>query len=308
MFNTFSVFRYTAGCCSLLLFTLLFWSSCRKKEPAAPASASQTPPAEEVLYAGHSIADSVDEITDRTAHYNAMMQLPGDPFNSKDVWGPARKRKGHYGIDVSHYQKDIQWSKVAADSIPHPVNFVFIKATQGKDMVDAHFKQNWDDAQAHKFRIGAYHFYKYKDDPLEQAANYIRTVPLSKGHLRPIIDVELDCSTCTEPGIPTPQMITNLKKYLTALEEHYKVKPIIYTYQGFYHTYLKNHFPDHLYWMALYRNQPPEGWVEQAKGKSVTEPKIALWQFTDSGKIPGITGAVDMSFLLGAYEEQVLMK
>ena len=103
-------------------------------------------------------------------------------------------------------------------------------------------------------------------------------------------------------------MIANLKKYVAAIEQHYKVKPIIYTYQGFYHQYLRGHFPDHYYWMALYRNQPPEGWAEQTQKPATTEPKIALWQFTDSGKVPGITGTVDMSFLGGKYEKEVLIR
>jgi Glycosyl hydrolases family 25 len=64
---------------------------------------------------------------------------------------------------------------------------------------------------------------------------------ICKGQLLPIVDVELDCPNCTTPGIPTDQMIANLKKYIAAIEAHYKVKPIIYTYQGFYHTYLKGH-------------------------------------------------------------------
>ena len=298
----------------LLLFLLCaacsYWNACKQNDKAPPAQppAAQAPQEEEVLYAGHSITDSVGEIADRKAHYDTLLQLLNDPFRGKDELGPAHKRIGHYGIDISHYQRDIRWEQVMADSVPHPVRFVFVKATQGKAMVDARFKQNWEQAQKHRFRIGAYHFYKYKDDPLEQAANYIRTVPLTKGHLLPIIDVELDCTTCTAPGIPTDLMIANLKKYVAAIEQHYQVKPIIYTYQGFYHQYLRNHFPEHYYWMALYRNKPPEGWVEQVKKEPTNEPKIALWQFTDSGKVPGITGAVDMSFLIGKYEKNVIIR
>lgn len=295
----------------LALFAACFYgNACQQPAPAPAPSApgAQVPTADEPLYAGHSITDSAGEITNRKAHYDTLLRLFNDPFQGKDELGPAHKRIGHYGIDISHYQREIQWKQVAADSIPHPIRFVFVKATQGKSMVDARFSHNWEQAQQHKFRIGAYHFYKYKDDPLEQAANYIRTVPLSKGHLLPIIDVELDCSTCTAPGIPTNLMIANLKKYVAAIEQHYKVKPIIYTYQGFYHQYLRGHFPDHYYWMALYRNQPPEGWAEQTQKPATTEPKIALWQFTDSGKVPGITGTVDMSFLGGKYEKEVLIR
>ena len=299
-------FRASVRFCCVTLLCALGLYACKQNEKTPPPVVQA--PAEEALFAGHSIADSMGEITNRKAHYDTLLQLLDDPFKGKEELGPAHKRIGHYGIDISHYQRGIHWEQLKADSVPHPIRFVFIKATQGKSMVDAHFKQNWEQAQQYKFRIGAYHFYKYKDDPLEQAANYIRNVSLTPGHLLPIIDVELDCSTCNTPGVPTDEMIANLKKYLGAIEAHYKVKPIIYTYQGFYHQYLHKHFPDYYYWMALYRNQPPDGWVEQVKKETAQEPKIALWQFTDSGKIPGITGAVDMSFLIGKHEKNVIIR
>ena len=66
-----------------------------------------------------------------------------------------------YGIDISHYQKEIQWdslriltdgagrtirSKSHAKDI-RPVSFVFIKATEGTSMKDRHFKMHWKSAK-----------------------------------------------------------------------------------------------------------------------------------------------------------------
>ncbi len=293
----------------LLAFPLLAlgltWTSCKQKTPEPPPA---QPEPEPELHAGHSITDSTGEIADHKAHYDTLLKLIKDPFAGRNDLGPGHKRLGHYGIDVSHYQKDIQWEQLVKDSVPHPIRFVIVKATQGKTMVDSKFNHNWDSALKHKLQIGAYHFYRYKDDPLEQAANYIRNVPITKGQLLPIVDVELDCKGCTTPGIPTDQMIANLKKYIAAIEAHYKVKPIIYTYQGFYRTYLQGHFPDYYYWMALYSNKPPLGWVSSGNSDALKEPKIALWQFTDSGKVPGIAGSVDMSFLIGKLEDKILIQ
>jgi len=289
----------------LLLLVLTALLACRKSQQN---TASTTPPEPE-FFAGHSLRDSTGEIADRKVHYDSLLVMLNDPFAGKDELGPAHKRIGHYGIDVSHYQRDIDWPKVLVDSVPHPIKFVMIKATQGKSMVDSHFKENWASAKKHGFRIGAYHFYRYKDDPLEQAANYIRQVTLAKGDILPIIDVELDCAKCTQPEIPTAQMIADLKKFIGAIEQHYKVKPIIYTYQGFYHTYLSGHFTDHYFWMALYSSKPPKGWVTPlSNAPAAADPRIALWQFTDSGKVPGITGTVDMNFLIGQFENNILIQ
>ena len=69
-----------------------------------------------------------------------------------------------YGIDISHYQKEIQWdslrvltdgsgrtirSKSHAKDI-RPVSFVFIKATEGSSMKDKHFKMHWKSAKKMK--------------------------------------------------------------------------------------------------------------------------------------------------------------
>ena len=66
-----------------------------------------------------------------------------------------------YGIDISHYQENIQWdslmvlcdgagrtvrSKITAKDIK-PVSFVFIKATEGNSMKDEKFKEHWKEAE-----------------------------------------------------------------------------------------------------------------------------------------------------------------
>ena len=81
-----------------LLFSLLcaacsYWNACKQNDKAPPAQppAAQAPQEEEVLYAGHSITDSVGEIADRKAHYDTLLQLLNDPFRGKDELGPAHR-------------------------------------------------------------------------------------------------------------------------------------------------------------------------------------------------------------------------
>jgi len=44
------------------------------------------------------------------------------------------------GLDVSHYQGDIDWALVAEEN---QYQFVFIKATEGHDFVDNKFDNNY---------------------------------------------------------------------------------------------------------------------------------------------------------------------
>ena len=49
-----------------------------------------------------------------------------------------------HGIDVSKFQGEIDWSKVADSG----VKFAWIKATEGGDRVDERFEANWEGAKA----------------------------------------------------------------------------------------------------------------------------------------------------------------
>src|SRR5262245_45992334 len=58
------------------------------------------------------------------------------------------------GIDVSYWQGDIDWRKVADAG----VHFAYIKATEGGDHLDAKFLDNWRAAKLAGVARGAYHF------------------------------------------------------------------------------------------------------------------------------------------------------
>ena len=128
------------------------------------------------------------------------------------------------GLDVSEYQGKIQWSYVDTLENKYPLDYVFIRATVGKDRKDLQFKRNWLGAKKNKMIRGAYHYYRPNENSIEKAELFIKTVTLQKGDLPPILDIE---------KLPKNQSLDSLKvglkRWLKAVELHYKVKPIIYT-------------------------------------------------------------------------------
>ena len=58
------------------------------------------------------------------------------------VWTIQNDKKMVRGIDVSAYQGEIDWDKIADQGF----KFAYIKATEGTTLVDKRFKTNWDDA------------------------------------------------------------------------------------------------------------------------------------------------------------------
>jgi lysozyme len=191
------------------------------------------------------------------------------------------------GIDVSEYQGEIDWQILDAIENKYPIQFVFIRATVGKDRVDKTFQENWLGAKKNKLLRGAYHYYRPNENSLEQAALFIKTVRLHKGDLPPVLDIERLAETQS-----MARLKVGLRRWLEAVETHYKVKPIIYTGEKYYDDFLKEEFSDYLFWIAnynFYRERIEEDWL--------------FWQFTEKGTVPGIRGNVDVNIYNGDLQQ-----
>ena len=116
-------------------------------------------------------------------------------------WKPCYGMKGYgvcmphgykvHGIDISHYQGNINWKMLEQTRQGQfPVQFIFMKATEGGDYSDKRFVANFDSAKAHGFIRGAYHFYNPKTDVNKQADFFINSVKLEPGDLPPVLDIE----------------------------------------------------------------------------------------------------------------------
>ncbi len=96
-----------------------------------------------------------------------------------------------HGIDISHHQGEIDWAKLAANQLDGaPLQFVFIKATEGETLADNRFAHNFHQAREHGMVRGAYHFYTPSVAPEVQANHFIRRVRLEEGDLPPVLDIE----------------------------------------------------------------------------------------------------------------------
>jgi lysozyme len=192
-----------------------------------------------------------------------------------------------FGFDVSQYQSEINWEQTYHIEEAFELSFVFIRATAGEDKVDSRFKENWKGAKARQLIRGAYHYYRPNENSMEQADNFIKNVRLQQGDLPPVLDIE---------KLPKAQSIARLKiglrKWLTAVEKHYKVKPIIYSGESYYKDFLKEEFSAYPLWIANYNF-----WCNDL------ESDWQFWQFTEKAKIEGIDGLVDLNIFNGDKNE-----
>lgn len=191
------------------------------------------------------------------------------------------------GFDVSEYQSEIEWEKIDKIEEEFPLSFVFIRATAGSATTDSRFKENWEAAKEHYFVRGAYHYYRPNENSIAQADNFIRTVKLKKGDLPPVLDIE---------KLPRTQSVDSLKKglrrWLTHVEKHYKVKPIIYSGESYYTDFLKKEFKGYPLWIANYNF-----FVERI------QKDWRFWQFTEKAQVVGVKGMVDINVFNGNRED-----
>ncbi|MDD6540629.1 MAG: GH25 family lysozyme [Lentihominibacter sp.] len=151
------------------------------------------------------------------------------------------------GLDVSNHQGEIDWEGIDSQGF----QFAYIKATEGSGYVDPRFEYNWKNARKHIFRVGAYHFMSYDTPGETQADTFIKTVPLKRDALPPVIDVEFYGDYRKSGHHPTmDQMYSVLDVMLAKLEKRYGKKPVIYTNRYIYKTYISGRYDDYDIWIS----------------------------------------------------------
>lgn len=185
------------------------------------------------------------------------------------------------GIDVSRWQKEVDWDMVKAADI----SFAFVKATQNDFSQDAYFHRNWEETKRVGIKRGAYHFFIPNASAQGQVNMFTSTVRMEPGDMPPVLDVEV-----TAPNMSGEELRENIRIWLEGVTAYYGVKPIIYTNQNYYRRWLKGYFPEYTFWMARYNTVEPDIHYTD---------KWMFWQYSDRGTIPGIKAAVDMNFFAG---------
>ena len=193
-----------------------------------------------------------------------------------------------FGVDVSHYQGKIDWTKMHTIYNLYPINFAFIRSTMGTSSIDETFEENWEGAKENNILRGAYHFYRPDENSTLQAQNFIAKVKLKNGDLPPVLDIE------TLPKTQSmDRLVEGIKNWCKIVEEHYDVKPIIYTSDKYFEDYLQNHFEGYIIWIANYNF-----WVQEMKGH------WDFWQFTEKATIDGVKRyKVDVNIYNGTVDD-----
>jgi lysozyme len=214
-------------------------------------------------------------------------------FGHIRIHEPDRQQYPIRGIDISAFQKQIDWSKLDRSA----ADFIIIKATEGGDFKDQSFPDNWRNAGQKNLIRGAYHFFTFCKPGKIQAKNFIDSVPVENNTLPPIIDLEFIGNCKTKPSVATLKQ--ELQDYITEVQKNYQQTPILYTTQEFYDAYLQHAFTPNPIWISNFYSQP-----RLADGRRWT-----IWQYTERGRVNGVETLVDRNVFNGSAEQfQQLLK
>lgn len=208
-----------------------------------------------------------------------------------------------YGIDVSHYQSDINWDNLAlfCDSngnvyrgkpqekkYMQPVFFAYIKATEGSTMKDNTYSIRAIEAERHGITKGAYHFLHLTSGIDEQVKNFLEMANWTEGDLPPALDIEVEqeIQTCGKD-----KLVAMTLSWLEKIEAKMHVRPIIYTRESIRNEYLNDsRLKKYDFWIAKYNDSGPNNFDWH------------FWQISETGVLNGYNdGRVDVDLFKGDY-------
>ena len=192
-----------------------------------------------------------------------------------------------HGIDLSKWQGEIDWPRIRAAG----VNFAWIKATEGIDVIDPMFLRHHDDAARAGVAVGAYHFIYWCSDIEEQARWFIRNVPRRAGDLPHVLDLEWTpfSPTCTVRP-PAAEVQDRARRFLSIVGRHYGQQPVIYATPEFFRETQIDRLGTELWLRAT--AQPVQDVYAGVPWR--------FWQYSGTGRIDGIRGNIDLNCFNGS--------
>ncbi len=204
----------------------------------------------------------------------------------KNYLGEDGNAIGKVGIDVSEHQGAIDWEKVASN-----VNFAFIRLgyrgySRGGLVLDGYYAANMEGAAAAGVPVGVY-FYS-------QAVSYEEGVEEANFVLQHLGDYGLAYPIVLDREDP---MVDDARTNDLSVEQHTAAalgfletiaasghRAMMYTNRIYYSLYVDiEQIYQYPIWYAQYADEPD--WPYE----------FAIWQYTENGEVPGISGSVDLN-------------
>lgn len=242
------------------------------------------------------IEEITDEaITDLGTEVTTEPTIPpeANPFNQYDFQYNRRnyltcmKQESYAGVDVSAFQKDIDWRLVKGSGIQFAMLRLGYRGwgAKGTLVEDEYIQKNLAGATAAGLSIGAYFF--SQATTLDEVNEEIEFMLDILGDYRLDYPIVLDWEIADPNGRVNGvdrRSLTNMLRYFCDEMSARGFEPMVYFNwtQASKMIHL-NELEDYPFWLALYQDR-------------MTFPyRVEMWQYTSEGKVPGIEGDVDIN-------------
>ena len=189
-------------------------------------------------------------------------------------------------MDVSRWQGSIDWDAVKRSGKIDGVMLRALGYKGGKPYIDPYFARNYSECTRLGIPVGVYFWLgSTVAGGMVDLTAMLRSVLEGKTFQLPIaIDVE-------DPKLKvlTPKELSALVRLYAAEIERWGLYAMVYTYTNFADTALDMDA------LAAY-----DLWIADYRGMRPTR-KHGMWQYTSEGRIPGVSGQVDLSHAYKDY-------
>ena len=196
------------------------------------------------------------------------------------------RQDSYPGVDVSAFQKDIDWQQVKDSGIRFAMLRLGYRGYEsGKLVEDEYIQKNLEKTKEVGMPIGAYFFSQALTikEVDEEIAFMLKVLGDYELHMPIVLDWEIPTEDARTAKMDA-RTLTALQEYFCKTMTEKGYTPMIYFnwHQSNTLLYL-NELEDYPFWLALYSNR-------------MTYPyHVEMWQYTAAGKVPGIPGDVDIN-------------
>ena len=191
------------------------------------------------------------------------------------------------GIDVSYYQGKIDWKKVKASGIEFAIIRVGYRGygQEGKLVEDQMAHENLAGALDAGLKVGVYFFSQAitVEEAVEEAEFVLKRIKVYDITMPVVFDWEYISEEARTAKMDRRTLTDCYKAFCEKIAEAgYTPMAYFNSYQSRQLMYL-HELEDYPFWLALYSDR-------------MTYPyRVEMWQYTDSGRVPGIEGNVDIN-------------
>lgn len=206
-------------------------------------------------------------------------------FFEPDFFAVDKNRYPIFGIDISKHNGRLNWEELNNKDI----DFVFMKVTEGRTLIDPCFKANYSGAKKMNMKVGAYHFFKFNRDGGDQARNFLSQIKTLKLDFPPILDVEEYTNMRSRKS--RNDVVKEIRKFVNVVESRTNRKVLFYMNENDYKRYIKDEFDSNPLWICSLDEEPK------------IDRDWKFWQYTHRGKLNGVRGLFDLNTFYGSKRE-----